>query len=63
MIIQRDHKYFVHDQITWGKAILLQANIEGDKNARYGLAIVLLCESNDKRRSEASCRERVLMPV
>ena len=31
------------------KEILLQANIEGDKNARYGLAIVLLCESNDKR--------------
>ena len=31
------------------KEILLQANIEGDKNARYGLAIVLLCESNDER--------------
>ena len=31
-----------------GKQILLQANIEGDKNAKYGLAIVLLCESNDE---------------
>ena len=41
MIIQREHKYFVHDQITRGKAILLQANIEGDKNVKYGLAIAL----------------------
>ena len=41
MIIQHDHKYVVHDQITRGKAILLQANIEGDKNVKYGLAIVL----------------------
>ena len=41
MIIQRDHKYFVHDQITRGKTILLQANIEGDKNVKYGLAIAL----------------------
>ena len=48
MIIQRDHKYFVHDQITRGKAILLQANIEGDKSEIYGLAIALLCESNGK---------------
>ena len=31
-----------------GKQILLQANIEGDKNARYGLTIALLCESNDE---------------
>ena len=31
-----------------GKQILLQANIEGDKNAKYGLAIALLCESNDE---------------
>ena len=25
-----------------------QANIEGDKSAKYGLAIALLCKSNDK---------------
>ena len=31
-----------------GKEILFQANIEGDKNAKYGLAIALLCESNDE---------------
>ena len=31
-----------------GKQILLQANIEGDKNANYELAIALLCESNDE---------------
>ena len=30
------------------KEILLQANIEGDKNERYGLAIALLSESNDE---------------
>ena len=42
------HKYFVQDQIIVGKEILLQANIEGDKNAKYGLAIMLLCESNDE---------------
>ena len=44
----RAHKYFVQDQTKVGKEILLQANIEGDKNAKYGLAIVLLCESNDE---------------
>ena len=42
------HKYFVQDQTKVGKQTLLQANIEGDKNAKYGLAIALLCESNDK---------------
>ena len=42
------HKYFVQDQTKLGKQILLQANIEGDKNAKYGLAIALLCESNDE---------------
>ena len=42
------HKYFVQDQTIAGKEILLQANIEGDKNAKYGLAIMLLCESNDE---------------
>ena len=31
-----------------GKQILLQENIEGEKNAKYGLAISLLCESNDE---------------
>ena len=31
-----------------GKQIILQANIEGEKNAKYGLAIALLCESNDE---------------
>ena len=30
-----------------GKQILLQANIEEDKNAKYELAIALLYESND----------------
>ena len=30
--------------------MLLQENIEGDKNAKYGLAIALLCESNDEGR-------------
>ena len=44
----RTHKYFVQDQTKVGKQILLQANIEGDKNAKYGLAIALLCESNDE---------------
>ena len=44
MSIQHDRKYFVQDQTTSGKEILLQANIEGDKNARYGLAIMLLCK-------------------
>ena len=42
------HKYFVLDQTKAGKEIILQANIEGDKNAKYGLAIALLCESNDE---------------
>ena len=42
------HKYFVEDQTKVGKQILLQANIEGDKYAKYGLAITLLCESNDE---------------
>ena len=31
-----------------GKEIRLHANIEGDKNAKYGLAIALLCKSNDE---------------
>ena len=43
-----DHKYFLQDQTEVRKQIFLQANIEGDKNAKYGLAIVLLCESNDE---------------
>ena len=42
------HKYFVQDQTKVGKQILLPANIERDKNAKYGLAIALLCESNDE---------------
>ena len=42
------HKYFVQDQNEVGKQILLQANIEEDKYAKYGLAIALLCESNDE---------------
>ena len=42
------HKYFVQDQTKVGKQILRQANIEGDKNAKYGLTIALLCESNDE---------------
>ena len=42
------HKYFVQDQTKVGKQILLQANIERDKNAKYGLAIALLCKSNDE---------------
>ena len=41
---QHDRKYFVQDQITREKEILLQANIKGDKNARYGLAIMQLCK-------------------
>ena len=31
-----------------GKEILLHAKIEGDKNAKYGLAIALLYESDDE---------------
>ena len=42
------HKYFLQDQTKVGKQVLIQANIEGDKNAKYGLAIALLCESNDE---------------
>ena len=42
------HKYFVQDQTKAGKEIIFQANIEGKKNAKYGLAIALLCESNDE---------------
>ena len=42
------HKYFVQDQTKAGKEIIFQANIEGDRNTKYGLAIVLLCESNDE---------------
>ena len=42
------HKYFVQDQTKAGKEIILQANIEGDKNAKHGLAIALLCESNEE---------------
>ena len=42
------HKYFVQDQTKVRKEFLLQANIKGDKNAKYGLATALLCESNDK---------------
>ena len=42
------HKYFVQDQTKVGKEIILQANIEVDKNAKYGRAIALLCESNDE---------------
>ena len=45
---QHDHKYFVQDQITRGKEILLQANIKGDINTKYGLAIAMLYESNDE---------------
>ena len=48
MSIQHDHKYFVQDQTTRGREILPQANIEGDKNAKYGLAIALLYESNNE---------------
>ena len=44
----RAHKYFVQDQTKARKEMLLQENIEGDKNAKYGLAIALLCESNDE---------------
>ena len=44
MGIQHDRKYFVQDQTTREKEILLQANIKGDKNARYGLAIMQLCK-------------------
>ena len=43
------HKYFLQDQTKEGKQILLQANIEGDKNAKYGLAFALLCESNNEQ--------------
>ena len=39
MSTQHDHKDFVKDQIKRGKEIFLQANIEGDKNVKYGLAI------------------------
>ena len=42
------HKYFVQDQTKAGKEIFLQENIEEDKNANYGLAIALLCISNDE---------------
>ena len=51
MSIQHDRKYFVQDQTTSGKEILLQANIEGDKSEIYGLAIALLCESNEIGRA------------
>ena len=44
----RAHKYFVQGKTKAGKEILLQANKEGDKNAKYGLAIALLCESNEE---------------
>ena len=42
------HKYLVQGKTKTGKEILLRANKEGDKNAKYGLAIALLCESNDE---------------
>ena len=42
------HKYFLQDQTKVRKEILFQANIEGDKNEKYGLAIALLYESNDE---------------
>ena len=48
MSIQHDRKYFVQDQTTRGREILLQANLEGDKKAKYGLAIALLYESNNE---------------
>ena len=49
MSIQHDCKYFVQDQTTRGKEILLQANIEGEKKEeKYGLTVALLCESNDE---------------
>ena len=48
LFLVRTHKYFVQDQTKVGREILLQAIIEGDKKAKYGLAIVLLCESNDE---------------
>ena len=48
MSIQHDRKYFVQNQTTRGKEILLQANIEREKLSKYGLAIALLCESNDE---------------
>ena len=44
----RAHKYFVQDQTKVGKEIIFQANVGGDKNAKYGLAIALLCKSNDE---------------
>ena len=42
------HKYFVQDQTKVEKQIIFQANIKGDKNAKYRLAIALLCKSNDE---------------
>ena len=44
----RVHKYFVQGKTKAGKEILLQANKEGVKNAKYGLAIAHLCESNEE---------------
>ena len=44
----RAHKYFVQDQTKVRKESIFQANVEGDKNAKHGLAIALLCESNDE---------------
>ena len=41
----RAHKYFVQDQTKAGKEILLQANIEGYKNANIELQ---LCELKDE---------------
>jgi hypothetical protein len=38
------YNYFLLEQTTVGKQMLLEATKEGDTNAQYGLAIALICE-------------------
>jgi hypothetical protein len=41
------YNYFLLEQTTVGKQMLLEATKEGDTNAQYGLAIALICEFDD----------------
>ena len=38
---------FIQDQTTLEQQLLLEANKEGERNTKYGLAIALLCEWNE----------------
>jgi hypothetical protein len=44
------YNYFLLEQTTVGKQMLLEATKEGSTNAQYGLVIALLCEFDNNRK-------------